>query len=155
MRRRIEAAFAALLVAMFAWSAWQATFWPERAALFPLAIALPATVLALVQLGSSALARPAPPAADEVPSELPQRERLRRSLEAAGWIVGSAAAVWALGFLAAIPLASLLYLRRAGEGWAASVVIPGATWAFMYGLFDRMLHVPLPAGELVRLVGVG
>jgi hypothetical protein len=154
MRHRLGVAFSAFLAAVFAWGAWQATLWPEKAALFPLAIALPGTVLALVQLGLAVLAPPEPAAPAGVLSDLPGSERVRRSLEVVGWIVGFVGAVWALGFLAAIPLASFLYLRRAREGWAESALIPAATWAFMYGLFDRALHVPLPPGELLRLLGV-
>lgn len=154
MKRRLEVAFSAVLLAVFAWGAWQATLWPEEAALFPLAIALPGAVLALVQLGVAALARSQPPAATGILADLPERERVGRSLEIVGWIVGFIAAVWALGFLAAIPLASFLYLRRMREGWAESVLIPVGAWALMYFLFDRTLHVPLPPGPLLALLGV-
>lgn len=154
MRHRLEVAFSAFLAAVFAWGAWQATLWPEKAALFPLAIALPGTVLALVQLGVAVLAPPEPAASAVVLSDLPGPERVRRSLEVVGWIAGFVAAVWALGFLVAIPLASFLYLRRAREGWAESALIPAGTWVFMYGLFDRVLHVPLPPGVLLELFGL-
>lgn len=154
MKRRLEVAFSAFLVVVFAWAAWEATRWPEKAALFPLAIAIPATVLALVQLGVTARGASSPPRETGVGGDLPERERGRRALEAVGWILGFVAAALALGFFAAVPLASFLYLRRAGEGWAASVLIPAGLWAFLYVVFDRALHVPLPPGPLLALLGL-
>jgi hypothetical protein len=154
MRRQLDVAFSALLVATFAWGAWQARQWPENAALFPLAIALPGTALALVQLSASLRARSQPAGAPGMLADIPERERVRRSLEVVGWILAFIAAVWALGFLAAVPLASFLYLRSVREGWAESLLVPAGTWALLYFLFDRALHVPLPPGELLQLFGV-
>lgn len=153
MRRRVEIAFAAFLAIAFVWAGWQATSWPERAALFPLAIAVPGAALALAQVAISSAGRPLRAAAEAVPGDLPTHMRLGRSLEAAGWIASSAVAVGALGFLLAVPLVSFLYLRRAGEPLAPSVLIPLATWMFIYGLFDRLLRLPMPPGELLRLIG--
>ncbi len=46
------------------------------------------------------------------------------------------------------------YLRAARERWVPSVAIALLCWAFVYGIFDRVLHVPLPPGELLKLLGV-
>jgi hypothetical protein len=54
-----------------------------------------------------------------------------------------------VGALVAVPLFALVYLLVAARG---SLVLAGtyalASWLFIYGLFDRALRVPLPAGVL-------
>lgn len=151
MRRTVEVAFVAGLAVLFAWAAWEARDWADNVRTFPLAVALPGLALALVQVVSSARGRAPEAPADEA---LAPDERLRRSLQVAGWILGMFAAVVLLGFLVAVPLGAFAYLRAAREGWAPSVIIAAFCWAFVYGIFDRVLHVPLPAGELIRLLGV-
>ncbi|MGH2450315.1 MAG: tripartite tricarboxylate transporter TctB family protein [Candidatus Limnocylindria bacterium] len=153
MTRRIEIALSLTLVVVFGWAAWEATHWSARASLFPLAIAIPAAVLAVLQTALSMRGAPSAPATD---SELPPEVRTRRMLEIAGWIAGLVAGLALLGFLVTIPLVSFLYLRLgAREGWLMSAAIAAGSWAFVYGLFDRALHVPLPAGPLLRLLGLG
>ncbi len=152
MRRTVEVAFVAGLAVMFAWAAWEARDWADNVRTFPLAVALPGLALALVQVVSSARGRPSQAPSDET---LAPDERMRRSLQIAGWILGMFAAVLLLGFLVAVPLGAFAYLRAAGERWTPSLAIAALCWAFVYGIFDRVLHVPLPPGELLKLLGVG
>lgn len=151
MRRTVEIAFVAGVAVMFAWAAWEARDWADNVRTFPLAVALPGLALALVQVVSSARGRPPEGPSDEV---LAPDERMRRSLQIAGWILGMFAAVVLLGFLVAVPLGAFAYLRAARERWIPSVAIGALCWAFVYGVFDRVLHVPLPPGELLRVLGV-
>ena len=66
---------------------------------------------------------------------------------AVAWIVGFFAAIVLFGFTLAVPLFVFLYLRlQANEGWVISAVFTAAVWTFFYGLFDRLLHLPFPAG---------
>jgi hypothetical protein len=47
----------------------------------------------------------------------------------------------------AVPLFVFLYLKlQANEGWILSAAFTAGVWAFFYGLFDRLLHLPFPAG---------
>jgi hypothetical protein len=140
--------FGIVLAATFAWAAYESLRWSELARLFPLSVAAFGLVLAALALVVPARARE-----DAEPEELSRRERTRRTLAATGWIAAFLVAVWALGFLVAIPLGSLAYLRLAGERWPLSAAISAGSWAFVYGLFDRLLHVPLPAGEVLRVLG--
>ncbi|MGH2378067.1 MAG: tripartite tricarboxylate transporter TctB family protein [Candidatus Limnocylindria bacterium] len=153
MRRRIEIAFALTLAAVFGWAAWEATHWSPRANLFPLAIAIPALALAVLQTALSVRgAAPAPATEGDLAPEV----RARRMVEIGGWMAGLVAGLALIGFLATIPLVSFLYLRLgAREGWLISAAIAAGSWAFVYGLFDRALHVPLPPGPLLRLLGLG
>jgi hypothetical protein len=59
-----------------------------------------------------------------------------------------------LGFPIAVPLFVLLYLRLQGrEGWIVSLAMTAAVWGVFYGLFNRLLHLPFPAGWLVTWLG--
>lgn len=151
MRRAVEIAFVGALAVTFAWAAWEARDWADNVRTFPLAVALPGVVLALIQVASSARGRGPEASAEEV---LAIDERMRRTAVIAGWILGILAAVWLLGFIVAVPLGALAYLRVAREGWLPSVAIAALCWAFVYGIFDRVLHVPLPPGELLKVLGV-
>ncbi|MBI2324420.1 MAG: tripartite tricarboxylate transporter TctB family protein [Chloroflexi bacterium] len=151
MRRGVEVAFVAFLAVVFAWAAWEARDWADNVRTFPLAVAIPGLALALVQVVSSARGRAPEAPVDET---LAPDERLRRSAQIAGWIGGMFVAVLLLGFLVAVPLGAFAYLRAARERWLSSVAIAVLCWAFVYGIFDRVLHVPLPPGELLKALGV-
>lgn len=153
-----ELAFALLLVAVFAYATVTALTFPEGARLFPLAIAVPSLVLAVLLAVISLRSRWAAvaPAADaDAEVALAPEERTRRTAEIGAWFLGIFAAVYLLGFLVAIPIAAMAYLRFAArERWLTSVAIAALCWALVFGVFDRLLHVPLPAGELLRLFGL-
>ncbi len=160
-----DLAFALALAGAFAWAVYEAQVFPEGARLFPLAIALPALALALLQAALSVRARASVPAEEvadmaDVPDiageeTLGGAERARRTAEITAWILGVFAAVFLLGFLLAVPLAAVAYLRVAArEGWLASIAVAALCWGLVFGVFDRLLHVPLPPGVLLRLFGV-
>ena len=148
--------FALVLIAVFAYATVTALSYPEGAKLFPLAIAIPSFVLAVVLAVSSLRARgttapPVPPDPDDDPTLTPE-ERTRRTAAIALWILGIFAAVYLLGFLVAIPISAAAYLRFAArESWAMSAGIAAVCWALVFGVFDRLLHLPLPAGVLLRM----
>ncbi|HET8568990.1 MAG TPA: tripartite tricarboxylate transporter TctB family protein [Candidatus Limnocylindria bacterium] len=148
--RRWDIAFGLALAVLFAWAALESRRWSELARTFPMAVAVFGLVLALL-----ALVLPARKADAPEPDELSDDVRRRRTAAAVGWIAAFFLAVWALGFLVAIPLATVAYLRACGERWPVTAAIAAASWAFVYGLFDRVLHVPLPPGELLRAAGLG
>jgi DMSO reductase anchor subunit len=155
-RRHWDAVFALTLVALFAYAGLAAFGYPEEARLLPLAVALPGLALAVLQLALSL--RPSKEVAEHPvaePDALTPAERTRRTLEIAGWIIGIFVAVYLLGFPLAVPLAAVAYLRVvAGEGWLMTAAVAAVCWGTVFGIFDRMLHVPLPAGQLLRLFGL-
>lgn len=152
-KRRWDLLFALVLVAVFAYAAVTALGYPEEARLLPLAVAVPGLVLALVQVALSLRHEGGPIEALDADA-LDPRERARRTAQIAAWIVGFFLAVYLIGFLIAVPLAALAYLRFAArESWTMSAVVAGLCWALVFGVFDRTLHVPLPTGQLLRLLG--
>lgn len=121
----------------------------EQAALFPISIGIAGMVLAGLVFGQEFLgvmrqAQPAqmPSAGDEAPIR-------RRALSIIGWTLGFFLAIWLLGFTLAGPLATFLYLKLgSGEKWGLTFILSFLMWIFFYGLFDYLLHLPFPKGEL-------
>ena len=91
------------------------------------------------------------------PSSTCRRPRVRAGPpEIAAWIVGMLGAIWLVGFPIATLLTTFLYLRLgAREGWTISVALSLGGFAFVHGLFARLLGVPFPAGRLFEWLGYG
>lgn len=86
-----------------------------------------------------------------VPAEEPQATQLSIFV----WLLMMVSLVYFLGFLIAIPLYMLLYLRgRSGEGWPLSLAMAGAMWSLPYGLFHLVLRTHLYEGLLWRWLGL-
>jgi hypothetical protein len=163
MRRRvlsmdflITVAFAAVaLVAIL-----QAREWPFRAGLFPLVTASVLLFVSLIKIGADLLARqPAPHAA--TPTRIQDEEedaeaelvdvfataRPQEWLSAIVWMGAFFLSLWVFGALVAVPLFAVVYLLLVSR---ASPTVTAAyafvAWLFVYGLFIRLLHIPLPVG---------
>jgi len=151
MHSKASLGLAAVIMAVSAYAIFAAWAWPLKAALFPLAIAVPLFFLAAAEalwvfLGTA----PQGEAREfQLSTGLPQNEALRRTLLAVGWILGFFAAIVLLGFPYAVPLFVFLYLKVQGrESWALSIVFTLGVSAVFYGLFDRLLHLPFLSGWL-------
>jgi hypothetical protein len=121
----------------------QALAWPFRTSIFPLMTGAILLVLALMKLGLALAGRHASTQA-EVPDVLMTASR-GEWLTAIGWMAGFFVMLWVLGALITVPLFTAIYLLVVPR---QSLVLIGvyalASWLFVYGLFDRVLHVPLP-----------
>ena len=131
----------------------EARGWPFRTAVFPLATGLILIGLSLLRLVARAVRRPArvaaPPEreaalADDLPEVLATASR-REWLAAAGWMAAFFVMFWVFGALIAVPLFAVVYLLSVPR---SSPLLAGlyalASWAFVYGLFGRLLRLPLP-----------
>ena len=66
-------------------------------------------------------------------------------LTALGWMSAFFLMLWLLGALVTVPLFTLVYLLAASrESPLLAGLCAFAAWAFVYGLFDRLLRIPLP-----------
>jgi TctA family transporter len=151
-------AFSAGVVALFAWALWESRTFGVRAGLFPWAVGSAGLVLGVLQLSRDVTGRRGPAAVDAIDAgaDLPPGVATRRSLEMCGWIVGSFVAIWLVGFSWATLLTTIAYLRFAGrERWPLTLALGAASFAFVYGVFERGLGVPFPPGQLVVWLGGG
>lgn len=151
-------AFSAFVVLLFAWGLWQARSFGPRAGLFPLAIGLPVFVLALVQFVRDLVARRDGATAMghmEGAPDVPPEVARQRAVEMCVWIAGYWLAIWLLGFSVSTLLMSVFYLKLVGrERWPLTLVLSVSAFAFVYGLFERVLAVPFPPGRLFVWLGV-
>jgi hypothetical protein len=75
-----------------------------------------------------------------------------RTLNIFSWSFGFFVGVWLLGFSVAVPLLVFLYVKvQSQERWTLSLVLSGGAWIVFWGLFDRLLHIPFPRGEIFVL----
>lgn len=138
-------------------SAWG---WPWKAALFPLAIGIPVFCLATVEVLWGLLGKSEQRGDDvvkdfQLSTHLPEKETLRRTGIAIGWILAFFAAIVLIGFPIAVPLFVFLYLKIQGrEAWVFSAVFALAVWAIFYGLFDYTLHLPFLDGWILSWIGL-
>jgi hypothetical protein len=126
----------------------EARAWPFRTAVFPLATAsllLGLSLLKLVRTLVPTAAEAAPPDDPADETELLVTAGWAEWLPALGWMAAFFLMLWLLGALITVPLFTLLYLLAASR---ESPVLAGAcavaSWVFVYGLFDRLLRIPLP-----------
>jgi hypothetical protein len=138
------------IMAIAAYAAFSALAWPLKTALFPLVISIPLFCLAAAEVVAITLARSRSAAieqAQDAPAEVAGTVALRRSFVAIGWILGFFAVILLFGFLVAVPIFLLAYLKvQAKEGWLFSIVFTAVIWAAFWGLFDYSLHLPFASG---------
>lgn len=132
--------------------------WPWKAALFPIAIGIPVFCMAAAEvlwgvLGPAARGQ----AMDfQLSDQIPRTVAVGRTLQAIAWMLGFFGAIALVGFPLAVPLFVFLYLKLQGrEKWVLSAVFTAVVWALFYGIFDRLLHLPFPAGWIQTWIGLG
>jgi hypothetical protein len=148
-------ALSVLIMIVSGYGVIAATAWPWKAALFPLVIGIPLFCLAAAEALWTLLGSAAAEGGEARDFQLSVGgDSAKRTAVAAGWILGFFAAIVLLGFPIAVPLFVFLYLKlQGGEGWLLSIVMTVAVWGVFYGLFDRLLHLPFPAGWLLAWFG--
>lgn len=153
-REQLDLVFTLLVVALISWTTWEARAWPERARLFPWVVGFPILVLLLILLVRQVRAVLATQGVAHV-TETAGIERsvaTRRMLGIAGWMIGFAMVIWAVGFGAGGTLMTLIYLKAAArEKWPISLAITAGTAAFFW-LLITMLRVPFPRGVIGDLL---
>jgi putative tricarboxylic transport membrane protein len=145
----------------------EARGWPFRTAVFPLATGVILVGLSLIKLTAAARPftgrgtvhdtdvarvprgeaeeRPSGPGEIDDVSDVFATASRREWLSAIGWMAAFFLMFWLLGALIAVPLFAVIYLRAvSGSSPAVAGLYALASWAFVYGLFGRLLRLPLP-----------
>ncbi len=170
-RLNVDLAITLGFAALFVWAILQARGWSFRAALFPVitaSIMLSLVLLKLVlDVSGFRLIRADEPTTVGNEKLIEEDEATEAELEdvfataprpvwlsALAWMATFFILVWALGMLVAVPLFAFTYLLVASRErplWAGLYAV--LAWAFMYGLFDQVLHIALPTSALVEMLG--
>ena len=161
----IESLFILVLAILFAAGVISAREWPLKTALFPTLIGVAGCFIAVILSLWTGIRGGEPKEADsEGPSgaadlyldaNLRSGEALKRTFIICAWLVGIIAGTWLLGQLIAMPLFVFLYLKVGSkEGWFVSLGLTAGAVAFLYGVFDRVIHASWYEGELWRALGI-
>ena len=138
--------------------------WDTR--LFPWAIGIPALALAVRQLltdwhgaGANIEQGEATPYAGvldiPVDKSISPEEMFRHTVKAARWIFAFAFGIWFVGFLVSIPLFVFFYLVYEAQAHKlVGLIIAGLTFLFVWGIFDRLMHLAWPEAALFTLLGI-
>ena len=119
--------------------------------LLPLIIGGFVFILAAVALWREIVARGRPEAAVTGEAQTMEQEAgvgLRRYLLAGAWVLGFFLAIYLAGFIIAIPLFILAYMKSHGTGWLATIIFTVLTPVLIYGIFELALKVDLYPGLL-------
>jgi hypothetical protein len=151
--------FSIFLIVVAGFAIHSAHGWPFKAAFFPLAIAIPLLVLALLQL-SLELFGP-PEAADnravetEFSNEVPPDVARRRVIAIFCWIAAFILFVYLVGFPLAVPLFVFLFLKMQSDvSWQGSFALTAITWGFFYALFERLINLHFEHGWIQSALGL-
>ena len=169
MRIRPQTVFSFLVLLFFAFVIWGARDWPVKAQLYPWVIGIPMLVLAvfhlLLDLKEGSGRGMSPPTPNNTPGATPADFQFtkgidpvlmrQRTVNIFSWIFGFLLACWLVGLSATIPPFVFLYLKvKSAEGWALSLVLTGAVWLLYWGLFDQLLRLPIPEGQIYLWLGL-
>ena len=147
-----EKVFSLSIIVVLALALLQSRHFDFRTGLFPWAIGFPVLSVTIFQLIMDFLGKGNRRSGDhlgETGPELPTDVVNRRTAGIFGWIVGYFVAIWLLGFSFGVPLCTFIQLKIFGrEKWPQSLIYTASVWALIYGIFDRVLHVPFPTGDL-------
>jgi TctA family transporter len=150
-RSKPSVVFSLFLVLILGAALWQSREFGYRAGLFPWAIGYPLFALAVVQFILEFLGKGGGKGYEEMAAgaDLPRTVVAQRTTSIICWILGYFVAIWLFGFIWAVPITTLLYLKFAGkEKWPLTLVITIGAWAFFYGVFEYGLRIPFPEGQL-------
>jgi len=150
--------FTVFIIAVLVTAVAVSSQWVLRASIIILVLGSIGAVLATVQLLVDCLGRK-PVTSIRVPTfELPSfdqadaRTTFWRTLEIWGWLLGLLATIPLIGLPAALPLFVLVYIRAYGGSWTIALVLAALITAFIFGVYQQIMHVYWPDAVLVDLV---
>jgi TctA family transporter len=152
LRLNWPAAFSLFIVVVFACALWKSRTFPFTTGFFPWVIGFPVLALALFQLIMDMKGKGGTGDPDMLPEahpDLPENVVNRRTAITFAWIFAWFAGIWLFGFTIGAPLCTFIQLKFGErEKWPLSLILTFIAWAFLYIVFERLLYVPFPEGEL-------
>jgi putative tricarboxylic transport membrane protein len=152
-----SAIFAGSIAFILVLALWQSRNFNVRAGLFPWVTGIPLLGLALLQLGKELTGKAVVRSRvkqSEDEHEIPRDVQIRRTRNMFIWIVVYFLAIWLLGFSVGGTLCCFLQLKFASrEKWPITIMLTVGLWAFIYLLFQQVLNVPFPPGQIFEWFG--
>jgi hypothetical protein len=142
---KLEGLLFTLFIGIFMAAAlWFARDWPIRASIGVLVLGSIGVVLAIWQFALDAGKSDARVERSQFEMPLAERENKWGNVEIWCWIVGLYLLIVTIGFPIAVPLFVLAYSKFYGAGWPLGLMLSTIAWGFVYGVFEKILHVPWP-----------
>jgi hypothetical protein len=129
--------------------------WPLKAAVFPMTIAVFTFVLASLETFLGLHLKQNAKETSTMDFKVASAEDLdideatvhKRVVGIFFWIFVFFALILLVGFPVALPLFFVVFLKLyAKEEWKLTIILAAVAWAFLYGLFIRLLHLPFDDG---------
>jgi len=136
---------------VMAGAVWVASAWPMRASIGILVLGSIGALLAFWQFVLDWKSREGAQERSRLEAPAAETENKWGNVEIWSWIVGFYLLIVAIGFMIAVPLFVLAYSKFYGARWGLAIGLSGITWSFVYGVFEKILHVPWPAPLLYSL----
>lgn len=144
--------FSLLLALTLIAALWESRNFDYRAGLFPWIIGFPLLVLITTQLIIDLLGKNNASGIkhlSEEGSKIPPNTVNRRTLQTFGWLLSFFVGIWLLGFAIGGALCAFIQLKFGSrEKWPITIILTAFTGGLIYGVFDLLLHVPFPEGQL-------
>ena len=161
MKLKLPVVFSLIIIVFFAYFLYEAKGWRLQARLYPLVIGVPALILGVMQLAFDILGVSEKKQSTAAPVDYQFAEAAdpvvarRRTINIFSWVFGFVVLIWLIGFFYAVPTMVFLYLKvHSREGWTISIVLTVAAWGLFWGLFDWLLNLPFPDGQLLIWLGL-
>ena len=130
---------------------WFARDWPIRASIGVLALGGIGVVLALWQFILDIKRSDANQERSQFEMPTMAVESKWGNVEIWSWIIGFYLLIVLVGFPIAVPLFVLSYSKFYGASWLLGISLSAIAWGFVYGVFEKILHVPWPEPALFAL----
>jgi len=161
LKIRPPAIFSFCALVFFCVFVYQALEWRTQARLYPFAIGIPMILLAIIQVILDLKGYQPKQVDDATPVDFQRTTTiepavaLRRALQMFCWFLGFFAGIWLVGFSITIPIMVFSYMHLYGkEKLMLSVIVTGIAWVFFTSLFNSLLHLPFPDGQVQIWLGL-
>jgi hypothetical protein len=144
-------AFTAAVGGVMAGALWLARDWPIRASIGILVLGSIGVVLAIWQFISETCSKEGAAERSALEAPVARSEATWGNAEIWLWIIGFYVLIVTIGFMLAVPLFVLSYTRFYGARWRLALGLAVVAWGFVYGVFEKLLHVPWPTPLLQAL----
>jgi TctA family transporter len=154
LRFGLNAAFSTFIIAVIGGALMTSADWPAIERIVPRAACWSALVAAGLNLltevfGADQATADAHDAAPALELALPGGVVLQRAAVYFGWLAGLLVLIALVGFVPAIGIFILIYMRLGfGESWRNAAICASVTTLLCWGVFDRGLSVPWPQAAL-------
>ena len=164
MKFKPQALFALVVLIFFIVFVYEAKEWRMQARLYPWAIGITMIFLAVLYIVRELTGKNEKSQQQQVGNApvdfqftkgLDQDTARKRTINIFGWIFGFFFGIWLIGFSYMVPLFVFLYLKvQSREKWPISIALTAGAWLIFWGLFDRVLRLPFPDGQVMVWLGL-